>query len=132
MPKWVAIYRASYAESCAMSDDDVTLDNVLDRCGAGPPVQGPDGGTRAAHHQRRHHGKGRGKTRVAVTVPGAVLSARVDGPADKSWLILSNALAANMGMWDDHMPLLPCRNRVVRYDARGHEGKYGVGGGLQL
>lgn len=45
---------------------------------------------------------------------------RVDGPADAPWLILSNSLTSNLGMWDAQMPWLARHFRVLRYDTRGH------------
>ncbi len=45
---------------------------------------------------------------------------RLDGPADAPVLVLSNSLGTNLSMWDDQMPALTQRFRVLRYDARGH------------
>jgi 3-oxoadipate enol-lactonase len=57
-----------------------------------------------------------------VQVPGAKLFTRIDGPerGDAPWLVLSNSLAADHGMWDPQIPLLTSRYRVLRYDTRGH------------
>ena len=35
-------------------------------------------------------------------------------------LVLSNSLGTDMGMWDDQLPALADRFRVLRYDQRGH------------
>jgi len=35
-------------------------------------------------------------------------------------LVLSNSLGTDMGMWDDQLPALAHRFRVLRYDQRGH------------
>jgi 3-oxoadipate enol-lactonase len=48
------------------------------------------------------------------------LNCRVDGNEGKDWLILSNSLGATMAMWDDQIPALAARYRVLRYDTRGH------------
>ena len=50
----------------------------------------------------------------------AEIAIRVDGPAHLPWLVLSNSLAADMGMWDDQMAALTRSHRVLRYDTRGH------------
>lgn len=50
------------------------------------------------------------------------LKCRVDGNEGKDWLILSNSLGATMAMWDDQIPALAARYRVLRYDTRGHGG----------
>ena len=58
--------------------------------------------------------------RMKVDVPGCTLSARLDGPKDKPWMVLSNSLGADLSMWDPQMPALTARHRVLRYDGRGH------------
>ena len=48
---------------------------------------------------------------------------RVDGAADKPdapVVILSNSLMSNHTMWDDMLPALVDKFRVLRYDTRGH------------
>jgi 3-oxoadipate enol-lactonase len=55
-----------------------------------------------------------------VQAQGAELAVRIDGEADKPWLVMSNSLAADMSMWDDQVSLLTRTHRVVRYDTRGH------------
>ncbi len=35
-------------------------------------------------------------------------------------LVLSNSLGTNMALWDEQMPALTARYRVLRYDTRGH------------
>jgi 3-oxoadipate enol-lactonase len=59
-------------------------------------------------------------TRFSVSSGDAILSARVDGDADKPWLLLSNSLAAELSMWDDQIALFCATHRVLRYDTRGH------------
>lgn len=72
-------------------------------------------------------------SRESVQARGARLSVRVDGEEGRPWLLLSNSLASDLGMWDDQVPLLTRTHRVVRYDTRGHgrseapEGAYDLG-----
>lgn len=47
---------------------------------------------------------------------------RVDGPADKPVLVLSNSIGTNLHMWDAQIPELAEHFRVLRYDMRGHGG----------
>jgi len=55
-----------------------------------------------------------------VSSGGATLHVEIDGEDGLPWLIASNSLAADLSMWDDQMPGLTARRRVVRYDTRGH------------
>jgi len=57
---------------------------------------------------------------TTVSVPGAELAVRVDGPADAPALLLSNSLSSDLLMWDEQLPRWSRRWRVIRYDARGH------------
>ena len=57
---------------------------------------------------------------TSIDVQGARFSCRVEGPLDAPWLVLSNSLGADLTMWDDQMPALAQRFRVLRYDTRGH------------
>jgi 3-oxoadipate enol-lactonase len=47
-------------------------------------------------------------------------NARIEGPTDAPVLVLSNSLGTNWSLWDDQMPSLTARFRVLRYDTRGH------------
>src|SRR4051794_12646161 len=38
------------------------------------------------------------------------------------WIVLSNSLATNLGMWDEQAARLSKTHRVLRYDQRGHGG----------
>lgn len=68
-----------------------------------------------------------------VSSGGARLHVEIDGEEGLPWLIASNSLAADLSMWDDQVPALTKRRRVVRYDTRGHgrssapDGPYGFG-----
>lgn len=55
-----------------------------------------------------------------VDLGGYALNCRLDGPEGADWLILSNSLGADLTMWDDQIPMLSTRYRVLRYDTRGH------------
>ena len=57
---------------------------------------------------------------TTVSVAGAELSVRVDGPANAPALLLSNSLSSDLSMWSEQLPRWSRRWRVVRYDARGH------------
>lgn len=49
------------------------------------------------------------------------LSIEVTGDdVSKPWLLVSNSLGADLGMWDQQMDWLTRTHRVIRYDTRGH------------
>ena len=58
--------------------------------------------------------------RDAVALKGVTLATYLDGEGEKPWIVLSNSLGATHAMWDQQMPLLARRYRVLRYDTRGH------------
>jgi 3-oxoadipate enol-lactonase len=45
---------------------------------------------------------------------------RFDGPDDAPVLMLSNSLGTSLEMWDEQVPALAERFRVLRFDQRGH------------
>lgn len=47
---------------------------------------------------------------------------RLEGPAGAPVVTLSHALGATLALWDEHVPALTSRFRVLRYDVRGHGG----------
>lgn len=53
-------------------------------------------------------------------VNGTTIAYRIDGTADGPWLMLSNSLGTNLGMWDHQAAALGRRFRIIRYDSRGH------------
>jgi 3-oxoadipate enol-lactonase len=59
-------------------------------------------------------------SRVEVRAGDATLSVLVEGDAGKPWLLASNSLAADLGMWEDQIPLFTATHRLIRYDTRGH------------
>ena len=57
-----------------------------------------------------------------VQAGGLGFNVAVDGDAGAPWIVLSNSLGSNLSMWDDQIPLLMRKYRVLRYDHRGHGG----------
>ena len=55
-----------------------------------------------------------------VSVNGAEIACRFDGPAGGRVVLMSNSLMSNWDMWDWTVPALADRYRVLRYDTRGH------------
>ena len=51
---------------------------------------------------------------------GISFNYQVDGPEGAPWLVFSNSLATNLGMWDEQAHELGRAFRVLRYDQRGH------------
>jgi len=51
---------------------------------------------------------------------GISFNYQVDGPEGAPWLVFSNSLATNLGMWDEQARELGRAFRVLRYDQRGH------------
>jgi 3-oxoadipate enol-lactonase len=57
----------------------------------------------------------------------------LEGPEDAPVLVLSNSLGTSLEMWDDQVPVLGDRFRLLRYDTRGHgrspapPGPYAIG-----
>ena len=45
---------------------------------------------------------------------------RFDGPDDAPVLVLCNSLGTTIDLWDDQLPALAARFRVLRFDLRGH------------
>ncbi len=57
---------------------------------------------------------------MKVKANGIDINYRIDGPEGAPWLMFSNSLATNIGMWDEQARDLGGRYRVLRYDQRGH------------
>jgi 3-oxoadipate enol-lactonase len=55
-----------------------------------------------------------------IEVNGARLHCRFDGPEGAPVVLLSNSLGTNLHMWDNQIPELAEKFRVLRYDSRGH------------
>lgn len=52
--------------------------------------------------------------------PAGRLRYRLDGSEGAPWLMLSNSLGTDLGMWEPQMDLWAQHFRVLRYDTRGH------------
>jgi 3-oxoadipate enol-lactonase len=57
-----------------------------------------------------------------ISADGTAIHVEVEGPQDAPVLMLSNSLGTNLHMWDDQVPALTRRFRLVRFDRRGHGG----------
>ncbi|MDB5560296.1 MAG: 3-oxoadipate enol-lactonase [Enterovirga sp.] len=55
-----------------------------------------------------------------IWVGGDAFHVRIDGPADGPALMFCNSLSSDLSMWDDQVPELSTRFRIIRYDGRGH------------
>lgn len=55
-----------------------------------------------------------------LDLPTHRLHFRIDGDADRPWLLMSNSLGTNLHMWNAQLPALSAHFRVLRYDQRGH------------
>src|ERR1700731_550121 len=51
---------------------------------------------------------------------GCRIAYRLDGPAGKPGLVLSNSIATTLEMWNGQIAELSKHFRVLRYDLRGH------------
>ena len=58
---------------------------------------------------------------MKITANGIGIRYELEGPATAPVVVMSHSLAANVGMWEDQMPIL-AGYRVLRYDTRGHGG----------
>lgn len=61
---------------------------------------------------------------------GITLEYSIEGSGP--WLALSHSLACTSRMWDEQMPLLAKRFKVLRFDTRGHGGSDAPGGAYTL
>jgi len=57
-----------------------------------------------------------------VSVGDITVNYRVEGPADGPVVVMAHALGTNLKIWDQQVPALVDRYRIVRYDWRGHGG----------
>jgi 3-oxoadipate enol-lactonase len=55
-----------------------------------------------------------------VEINGARIHYQWDGPQDAAVVLFSNSLGTNLHMWDNQVPALAEKYRVLRYDLRGH------------
>jgi 3-oxoadipate enol-lactonase len=68
----------------------------------------------------RPYSSRRGETMSFASIDGVSLHYRISGVEDGAPLILINSLGTNFHIWDDVLPLLDQRFRVLTYDKRGH------------
>ncbi len=59
---------------------------------------------------------------MKVEINGVSQNYRIDGSEGAPWLVFSNSLATDLGMWDAEAAHYAGRYRVLRYDTRGHGG----------
>lgn len=59
---------------------------------------------------------------MKAEVNGVGLNYRIEGREGAPWLVFSNSLATDLGMWDAEAAHYARRYRVLRYDTRGHGG----------
>ena len=57
---------------------------------------------------------------MQIKANGIAFNYQIDGANGLPWLILSNSLATDLGMWDEQAAQLKNMFRVLRYDQRGH------------
>ena len=57
---------------------------------------------------------------VFVTHDGLKFRARVEGPEGAPWVVFSNSLMTDVGVWEAQAKALRDTHRVLRYDQRGH------------
>ena len=57
---------------------------------------------------------------AGISVQHECFNCRLDGPEHAPVVALSNSLGTNLSMWEEQMPGLTQRCRVLRYDTRGH------------
>ena len=57
-----------------------------------------------------------------IDANGISFNCRIDGPgpADTPWIVFSNSLATDLGLWDRQVARLADRFNILRYDTRGH------------
>src|SRR6476661_5934750 len=82
-------------------------------------------GPRAARHGCRRSRRPRAWALRRMTVE---LHHRSDGRSDAPVLVLGSSLGTTGAMWDENVPALSTRFRLLRYDTRGHGGSPVPGG----
>jgi pimeloyl-ACP methyl ester carboxylesterase len=69
---------------------------------------------------------------MEVRSNGCSFRCSLEGRAGAPLITLSHGLATDMTMWDDLVPLLTPRYRVLRHDSRGHGSSAATGGDYSL
>ena len=57
---------------------------------------------------------------MRIMANGITFNYEIEGPQGAPWIMFSNSLATNVGMWDPQAADLKGSFRVLRYDQRGH------------
>ena len=57
---------------------------------------------------------------MQIKANGITFNCRLDGREGAPWLVFSNSLTTNLGMWDEQARELGGAFRILRYDQRGH------------
>ena len=57
---------------------------------------------------------------MQIKANGITFNCRLDGREGAPWLVFSNSLTTNLGMWDEQARELGGGFRILRYDQRGH------------
>ncbi|MEP9375114.1 alpha/beta fold hydrolase [Aquabacter sp. CN5-332] len=69
---------------------------------------------------------------MKVESNGCTFNLSLEGRADAPVIMLSHGIATDIGIWDDLVPLLATRYRVLRYDSRGHGASEATQGAYSL
>jgi 3-oxoadipate enol-lactonase len=69
---------------------------------------------------------------MRVSANGIAFNYRIDGADGAPWLVLSNSLCTDLGMWDAQAAALSKSFRVLRYDQRGHGATDAPGGAYRF
>lgn len=59
-------------------------------------------------------------TQTVALADGGTLNVRIDGPKDAPWVVMSNSVMTDLGIWDGQVNALSDRYQLLRYDQRGH------------
>ncbi|HEY1360624.1 MAG TPA: alpha/beta fold hydrolase [Xanthobacteraceae bacterium] len=57
---------------------------------------------------------------MQIKANGITFNCRLDGGEGAPWLVFSNSLSTNLGMWDEQARELGGASHILRYDQRGH------------
>ena len=88
--------------------------------GAGVLFQGAEDSRRLSGASVPRDVRGRKETDMKIKANGITFNYQIDGADGLPWLILSNSLATDLGMWDEQAEQLKGAFHVLRYDQRGH------------
>jgi 3-oxoadipate enol-lactonase len=69
---------------------------------------------------------------MKVESNGCALNASLEGPDGSPVIMLSHGIATDLSIWDDLVPYLVARYRVLRYDSRGHGSSAATAGAYSL